>query len=287
MLEKINKPYPFLLNRLYAIVLIPLFVAVFMLLFQPFGLQSIPSEQKYWILLGYGLVTGIVLIVFLAVLPRLFSGVFSESGWTIWKQFIWILSMVLCIALANYAYSVKIFLGGWFGIKGFLLFAAYTLLVAVIPVTGIILYRNFRLLKNNLASQQLLNDILMKEKGNVDVPSKEFTVESGNQTYAFASGEVLFIESDGNYVHIHFVNDGKTEVKMLRNTLKGLEAKLEGLPFYRTHRAFMVNLEQIAHVSGNSQGLLLELKYESKKVPVSRQQVEGFTQALEQRGLKK
>ncbi len=53
--EFIRQPYPTIENKWKIIVSIGLFITIFMLLFQPFGLQTYSNQIKYYILSGYGL----------------------------------------------------------------------------------------------------------------------------------------------------------------------------------------------------------------------------------------
>jgi two-component system, LytTR family, response regulator len=53
--------------------------------------------------------------------------------------------------------------------------------------------------------------------------------------------EVLFFEGDVNYTRIHYFN--RTE--MVAITLKSIETSLKQFPFYRIHRKYFINLEQI------------------------------------------
>lgn len=58
---------------------------------------------------------------------------------------------------------------------------------------------------------------------------------------------------------------------MLRSTLRRMEDALASWPqFFRCHRTYLVNLDKVAHVSGNAQGYRLHLEGLDDTIPVSR-----------------
>ena len=59
-----------------------------------------------------------------------------------------------------------------------------------------------------------------------------------------------------------------------RVTLSSFEAQLEkSSGLVRCHRSYLVNLKNVENISGNAQGLKLELKNQSEMVPVSRKYI--------------
>jgi len=71
--------YPLEENKWKIIIPISLFVAFFIIIFQPFGLDEWPSDYKYLFFSGYGLVTFIILVINLWILPALFPKSFCEE----------------------------------------------------------------------------------------------------------------------------------------------------------------------------------------------------------------
>ena len=70
--------------------------------------------------------------------------------------------------------------------------------------------------------------------------------------------EIDYIKSDGNYIEIH--SQGKK--KVLKETLKNMETKLPADIFFQTHRSYLVNIEKIESIGGNS------IKVNNEELPI-------------------
>jgi len=93
----------------------------------------------------------------------------------------------------------------------------------------------------------------------------------------FYPSQLIFAESDGNYVVFHLLVNGKVTQKMVRNSISDVERQLSDFPeFFRTHRAFMVNLKKVTAKKGNSSGYQLKFSDTDFEVPVSRQNTKSF-----------
>ncbi|HEC42199.1 MAG TPA: LytTR family transcriptional regulator [Bacteroides sp.] len=283
VLEYARKPYPFSLNRWVVIVSISLFISFFMVVFQPFGLQNLTPDRKSFLLAGYGLVTFIVLSVNMIILPRVFPRIFIEERWTVLREVFWLLWIVVTISIGNYIYSDVLTIVHWVGIKGLLIFVLFTFAIAIIPITGVTILSYNRLLKKNLKASQELNDSI---EGNETSRVQDdnmliITSENRSQKLETFASNMICIESEGNYVNVWFIEEGKIVSLMIRNTLKNIETQIEktGILF-KCHRAFIINLSYIEKVKGNSQGYRLQLKHIDKEIPVSRNYSKSFRNAF-------
>ena len=85
----------------------------------------------------------------------------------------------------------------------------------------------------------------------------------------------LFIESSGNYIEVHYLENNKETRITVRNTIKNSINYFSHIPeVLQCHRAFIVNSSKIKNAKGNSQGLRLTLENCDSEVPVSRGYVE-------------
>src|SRR5674476_1060576 len=81
----LNQPYPLSGSKWKLIISISLFIGLFMLIFQPFGLSSSNETYKAIFCIGYGFVTLIILIFDLYIIQHIFKTWFDYRRWTVWK----------------------------------------------------------------------------------------------------------------------------------------------------------------------------------------------------------
>ena len=85
---------------------------------------------------------------------------------------------------------------------------------------------------------------------------------------------------------MNYRKENVTKQKLLRATIKQMEDKLQQYPsVIKCHRAFLVNLNNIKSVKGNSQGYRLVFDGTEEEVPVSRAYTKELKEQIEQSSL--
>lgn len=265
------------INRNWRVaILISLFVAVFMIIFQPFGLASISDKYKVAVLSGYGLVSFLVLVINLLLIERLFN----EKLWKVYKELLWILWIVASIGLANYIYTISIFSIGVAPLKFFLRLELSTFAIGIFPVSIIVILRFQKLNRINSSMASKINKGIVSKTDNGLYKFKTtYTIKSTNpkENINLAPESILYIESKGNYVYIALLDDSGLKRHIQRNTLNSVIDQLSGFPdLIKCHRSFIINRNTIEQVSGNAQGLKLRLKGTEDNIPVSRPFIAKF-----------
>lgn len=268
MLELLRRPYPFPAtaqqNFFRSLVLgFVVFVLVSSLVLAPY---PIALYLKLLYGLAYAVACLVVTLVNSWVLAKFFQ--FLDKKWSIGKHLAWIGYNFLSVAIANLALSVALSITNW-SFSSFLSFLGITLLIGSMPLVLIIIYRQNQLLKANLQAaqglQQASSDTTMSATTKISL--------SGNNTREAAieitTQQLLYLEANKNYVHLHLLNQDSP--LSIRATLSGLEKQMTShQQFIRCHRAFIVNLDHIKSITGNSQGLQISLTGAPNVVPVSR-----------------
>ena len=98
--------------------------------------------------------------------------------------------------------------------------------------------------------------------------------------FSALSKDILMLESTDNYVSVYYVLENKVQRKLIRNTLKNLENLLGESSIIRSHRSFMVNLENIEFVQQNGKKLIVKVKLMNKRIPVSQKYSSLFLEFL-------
>ncbi len=281
--EYLKSPFPPGRSSWRIIISVSLFIALFLLVFQPFGLQYIDMKHRLLILSGYGAVTFLALVFNLILIESVFKSTFSEVNRTVGKQILWILWILFTTGLGNYVYSIIIFPGMARSIHNLLIFQGFTLIVGIFPVTIITIITHNYLLKKNLQLASMINRTIAGEQTQL-YPSEqdiEIRAEGGRDRIIIPVDSILFIESVGNYIEVHWSDTGKPRKKLLRNTLKNMHRQLSDFSFiFQCHRAYIVNLNKVDTIKGNAQGYRLELSGSDLPIPVSRNYIPSFNRVF-------
>lgn len=106
------------------------------------------------------------------------------------------------------------------------------------------------------------NTILEKAISNlIDKRNRHFEAVSNNQTYRILLSDIYFFESQGRKIEINT----KSGIVVINGRMNQIETSLRSKYFFRCHKGYLVNLEQVYAFSDN------EITLSShKKIPVSR-----------------
>ncbi|NOZ45536.1 MAG: LytTR family transcriptional regulator [Chlorobi bacterium] len=290
ILSILTKPYPFSnpgINKWKLILSFGIFITLFLYIFQPFGLSDVQSKHKAYIFIGYGFVTMLIL-TFNIIIELIFSNIFNEKKWVVYKQILWVLWITFTIGLGNLIYSRMIFSFSIFNLHNIVVFQFVTLAVAVLPLTALVLYTQNKYLKQNVVSATSLNEGLQRIDNKQKTDSEIITLWSENrkENISVEANKLYYIESIGNYVKVYYSKETKTEAQILRSTLTRIQENLKSYKnFFKCHRAYLVNISKIDKVTGNAQGYRLKLLNSDVAVPVARSYIKEFNERLQNRGI--
>jgi two-component system LytT family response regulator len=111
-------------------------------------------------------------------------------------------------------------------------------------------------------------------------PLERVMIKSGGRIFFLRLEQIDWIEAAGNYVRLHVGED----VHLLRETMNGLEAKLDARQFLRIHRSTIVNVERIQELQPLFHGDYVVILRGGKQLTMSRNYreklQEHFGQAL-------
>jgi DNA-binding LytR/AlgR family response regulator len=250
MLKILKQPYPNCNEvRCFlkcALITCP-FVYVFLMIFQPFGLNFLEPPLKHPVFLGYAAVCYIMLGLNILIIPRLLKKLFDEARWTVSNQIVWEIWTVFTIGAGNYFFTHRIvdYLSDLdYGSMGFFWFQKITLAIAIVPIIVLTLLTQIYMLKKNLKAAEEINEqIRAVERGGEDIPrrmeapsqasgeidaqidramrvsakepaeelshKKKIVLKSANEreTLEVIPDDILLIESVGNYVEVTYLKE--------------------------------------------------------------------------------
>ncbi len=279
-----NKPYPISSTAANwrTTFIVGVFISLFLLVFQPFGLSSFHGANKYGFIAGYGLVTMAVLTFDNLMLKAYFRSKFGKKIWTVGKQIILQTLILMTIGTGNYFYSA------WqlrFNnpLVGFLVFQFFTTAVGLLPISIITILNENRRNKAFLSEASSLNANVtaLHQVDLTDLPIS-LMGENEKKPLVLSVSDFLYAESSGNYLNVHFRTDKTVKSVLLRTTLTRAEGQLAiHASIMKCHRAFLVNCEHIVRVKGNAQGLRLQLNHTNDEIPVSRNFIKDLRARME------
>jgi LytTr DNA-binding domain len=216
-----------------------------------------------------------------AIVPRLFPQIYDEDNWTVGRHALHILLVLLFVTAGNQLTLVLLHLNG----PPFLTMYLIVTAVGFFPISVGVMVAEQRRLKRNLAHAEQLNAQLNQLHQMVPATPAEpelpkgilLTGETGKERLSLLPNQLIYVESVGNYVEVHWLNFMFPQKTVLRSTLKDVEAALAEHPqCFRCHRAFLVNLRAVSHTTGNARGYQLTMSGSNRNIPVSRAYLAAF-----------
>ena len=131
--------------------------------------------------------------------------------------------------------------------------------------------------KESSHEKKQLFDNLVSNMDKKEVKDFRIAVPSNEGVYFFTIDEILRLEADRSYTHIHLV--GKRPF-IASKTLKHFEEMLDEFQFIRTHKSHLVNPRHITRVSNDNEFVILT---DGSKVEVSRRKKDDVLQQLKLR----
>lgn len=284
---------------------------MFLILFvlQPFGI-SMMGGYKFWVVLGYGVVSSLALSISTYLFPALFPRYHSEKNWTLGRELLGTLGACLLIAIGNCFYTAWVFGSFILSWKGFLISLAWVAVLAPFPIVFFLMWnRNLQLVRNlkeateinyalakrentqkekirtrneeQIGEGRAVEEVAAAEAAAAAAAEEEEEEEETPMQLVFSGGTkemlevdahtLFYVEAEGNYIRVAYSSADKMQQKLVRATMKQAEEAVAACSFIvRCHRAFLVNIHTVVKVDGNSQGYRLRLEGCTEEVPVSR-----------------
>ena len=256
-------------NTLWISLVLAAILVVVLVFLQPFDTYSHQDEYKVLKLVGYSLCLIIPIMAMHSVELVVFKK--NNSRWFLWNEIVYLIIAFAVISLFCYAYNVVIVnelplhwseFGNWLRTFG-------------IPFAPLLLpfwiYLRYRFSK--IVIQPL-------KKGSSNLPVS--IVGKGNdELLKFNAKEFVMAVAQGNYIDIHLLKEGVTEKHTLRATISGLVGTIPGAQ--QVHRSYMIHLDQIEELKGNTRQGSAKLRDLKEEVPVSPKHFSALKEYLQTR----
>lgn len=274
----LKEPYPFYYekrNLPWFLLKVFLFGTFFLYTFQPFSINW--SEHKYSFLTICMVHSLTAILALLPVFLIADSMVPDKNSWTVYKEIGLISIGFFLVGVGNFLIRDYIYSSQhhhnwttaylWEEISN-------AFLIAIILYPIIIIFNNYRLKTKYTKEGQLLSPTTTEKSLAVASQKMTFLNSAGISELELTEEQFLFVKSDGNYITVYFKNQEQVEKKLIRSTLTALSNQYPHL--FQPHRSYLVNLDKISRIGGNSQGYTLHFDNCDIAIPVSRNKKEAL-----------
>ena len=245
------------------------FIGFFLIFFEPFGLDRADYAYKTATLSVFGFISAFVSLIFINIIPLLFKSIFSYKNWMVKHQILFYFIALFFIATLNGLYLNYLnqldfsWISYWTIIK-------QTFILGGMPICFIVLLDYNRRMHLNLNEAKALV-INQNEKLNTPQENQiEIFTGINKQLFTINTNSFLYASAQGNYIYVFEQESYKVSKTLHRVSLTHFEEQLNDKNLVRCHRSFVINLMKVKHVTGNAQGLKLEVENIDELVPVSR-----------------
>lgn len=270
MNDMLRFPGTFWIQLVY-VVLLPLFFISFALIYNPFGIQDF-----YQMVGGKGFAFHLVILSCIQILTlsltRLLLFFISRDGIMWWAYAIWCFGECLVISLFAAMYTTLFFGDDLSYFPALSHSLKFTCLSLIYPYLILSLIR---------LSINLYEDKKM-ESERKDEHSAKFFDEHGRLKLTVSSKDVLYVNSESNYIKVHYLDNGREKEYVVRCPMKRIELSPSTAYLKRCHRSYLLNPSHVRVLGKNKEGVIIAELDNSPEtcIPVSKQYYEALSQML-------
>ena len=258
--KALSDPYPIpesYSEEVRGMLIASIIVACILFLFKPFGLSNYQGSILL-ISLAFGGVTFIVGLIYSLFTRVLFKKYGNQENQTLGLWILHVMGLIICITVGNVLF-LSLYFQDSFSLTFLLHNLIYTALIGIFPITFFGFQNQLKLEKKNTQKAlEIYNSLISNQ------PPK-----GGDKSV------IMAIQAMENYIHIFSTEGYKLEKTTKRQTLQSAGESKVYQSLIKCHRSYLFNPSEVKKVSGNAQGLKLEMNHpDCPIIPVSRSYIE-------------
>ncbi len=273
------RPYSFsddLKRNARFILWVSLGMIVFLLLFQPIGIEGLLPKQVFYLFSGFVICTFMLLSLNLLVLPSVLPAMFSGKRWNVLKEILWNIWLAITLAAADLLVYNKV--TGTRDLEFFEI--GRILLLGCIPVTILIIVNQDRFFRNYIKNAQDHIRSLVDKKSELETLI-HFDSDYKKDKLSILPDSLLLIKAADNYINVFYRSKEGVKNQLIRSSLVKACDTVEAFDFiFRCHRTFIVNIHHVKEIDGNSQGYKLFFDDIDFPALVSQKYMEKFKEKM-------
>lgn len=263
----------FLLDKRYllgSVFFILTFSVLFMAIYSPFSSTawfSLTNLQDFGMTAAFYLVALAIMLISKLIMYNSQA----QVNFNLWKYILWIIAEVIIISIF-YTHFTYVFVTP--SEESLINIMAKSfgciLLIIAIPYTILTLYAAYKAKAEEL--QMLQYEMSLSNESSMVYPSLiNFYDYNGTLKLTINSDSLYYMESQDNYIKIHYENSGKLCSYMLRSRTKTIEESLADTSIVRCQRSYLVNVMKINHIKKGGKARYIVLSHDDiRPIPVSK-----------------
>ena len=263
----------FLLDKRYllgSVFFILTFSVLFMAIYSPFSSTawfSLTNLQDFGMTAAFYLVALAIMLISKLIMYNSQA----QVNFNLWKYILWIVAEVIIISIF-YTHFTYVFVTP--SEESLINIMAKSfgciLLIIAIPYTILTLYAAYKAKAEEL--QMLQYEMSLSNESSMVYPSLiNFYDYNGTLKLTINSDSLYYMESQDNYIKIHYENSGKLCSYMLRSRTKTIEESLADTSIVRCQRSYLVNVMKINHIKKGGKARYIVLSHDDiRPIPISK-----------------
>ncbi len=246
------------------------FSVLFMAIYSPFSSTawfSLTNLQDFGMTAAFYLVALAIMLISKLIMYNSQA----QVNFNLWKYILWIVAEVIIISIF-YTHFTYVFVTP--SEESLINIMAKSfgciLLIIAIPYTILTLYAAYKAKAEEL--QMLQYEMSLSNESSMVYPSLiNFYDYNGTLKLTINSDSLYYMESQDNYIKIHYENSGKLCSYMLRSRTKTIEESLADTSIVRCQRSYLVNVMKINHIKKGGKARYIVLSHDDiRPIPVSK-----------------
>ncbi|MBK7633190.1 MAG: hypothetical protein IPJ13_02070 [Saprospiraceae bacterium] len=201
---------------------ISLTIVFILVVFQPFGTSNFDHPNKFWILMGYGVITFFSGLIYYLIIYTITSDTRLDR-WSVLDEVLFLFGIILICQVGCYFYWAGMFVGrlDW---SQFLYFFKIASLISLVPVSVYLLFIYQKYKEVKFVSG---NKIPIENSEPEKEAEQHLTIYGQVKMKNYhSSGKSFLVKSEDNYVILFLRENGKIIKRMMRNTLSEIEQQI-------------------------------------------------------------
>lgn len=225
------------------------FVIIFL---EPFDTNNYTSDFRELALLGFGAVLFASLFI-QSIIENIWYNK-ANKVWLISHEIVSVIAFILISGSFVFLYNHKVVRSDSYSLSSHWLYFKHFVSVMIPVIAPLLVY-----LRQRLGTRI------------IPIPPSTVTIHGRNkhETLQLKKGELLYIKAVENYIEICYVGTDKNLLSVtFRQTLSHVHQQASFLE--KCHRSYLVNLENIHSIQGNSQRAKISFKHTQAQIPLSK-----------------